>query len=216
MIQRILIALLFLTLGAVAPAAASVVTLDVSGTFGAGVLLNGAISLENTPFTYRALFDPAVNTGTAPGNLVSPTLSLAFTLNSVTYYGGSSFVYIDATDPVTPSTPYTVGLSNESLTDWQYFNGNYDSISTPFNAANPLNSILSGTNVDNSSSGLSFAFTGGATLSNLVFDAGASTATFSGANAVPEPSTYLLLTISLGAVGYARKKMTRREEQTAV
>jgi hypothetical protein len=211
MLHRILTALLLLTLGVTAPATASLMTMEVSGTFGAGVLLNDATSLENTPFTYRALFDPAVNTGAPPGNLVSPA-SVEFFINSVTYTGATSHVWIDATDPVTPSTPYTVGLSNESLTDWQYFMGNYDTISTPFNAATPVNSILSGTNVDNSTSGLRLTFTGGATLSNLVFDAGASTATFSGVSAVPEPSTYALLCISLGVVGYARRKMVKSEE----
>ena len=31
-----------------------------------------------------------------------------------------------------------------------------------------------------------------------------------GANAVPEPSTYALLCISLGVVGYARKRMGKQ------
>lgn len=31
------------------------------------------------------------------------------------------------------------------------------------------------------------------------------------ANAVPEPSTYILLTISLGAIGFARKRMSKKE-----
>ncbi len=45
---------------------------------------------------------------------------------------------------------------------------------------------------------------------------GSVTLTYNYTPAVPEPSTYLLLTISLGVVGYVRKKMTHREEQTAV
>ena len=208
MLHRILTAILLLTLGVTAPATASLMTMEVSGTFGAGVLLNGATSLENTPFIYRALFNPTVNTGTPPGNLISPA-SVEFFINSVTYTGATSYAWIDATDPVTPSTPYTAGLSNESTT-WNYFAGNYDTISTPFNAATPKNSVLSGTNVDNSTSGLSLTFTGGATLSNLVFDAGVSTVTLSGASAVPEPSTYILLSIALGTVGYARRRMGKK------
>ncbi len=35
--------------------------------------------------------------------------------------------------------------------------------------------------------------------------------TINASNAVPEPSTYVLLVIALGAVGFARKKMNRRE-----
>ncbi len=53
------------------------------------------------------------------------------------------------------------------------------------------------------------------TMGNLVTTGASGNATFTatlgGPAAVPEPSTYVLLCISLGVVGYARKKMVKRE-----
>lgn len=209
MLRQIFSSILLLTLCCTTQASASLISMEVSGTFGSGVALDNTTDLSNVPFTYRAQFDSSVNTGTPPGNLVSPTTLLEFTINSVTYTGASSYVYLDATNPITPSTPYTAGLSDENQANWHYFMGNYDTISTPFNAAAPQNSILSGAGVDNSTGGLSLTFTGGTTISNLSFDSGAATAAIS-TTAVPEPSTYALLCLGLGVVGYAKRKLVQR------
>ena len=203
MLRKLFTFIVLFTICAVAPATANMITLEVSGIFGPGVTLNNTTDLADVAFTYRALFNTADNSGTPPGNLISPA-SVEFTINSVIYSGANTYVYLDATDPITPSVPYTVGLSDENQLNWQYFLGNYTTITTPFNAADPQNSFLSGTGVDNSTGGLSLTFDGGATLSNLSFGTGDATATFT--PAVPEPSTYALLALGFGGMMFVRRR----------
>jgi hypothetical protein len=59
--------------------------------------------------------------------------------------------------------------------------------------------------------GWGLIFDEGATLTNITAGTATPTAEITNASAVPEPSTYALLCISLGVVGFVRKKMVKSE-----
>ena len=98
-----------------------------------------------------------------------------------------------------------------------YFNAfYYITTPTPWDPAAPTPLVFTGFSFSNTSDNLSIPLTGGSTLTNIGWDVNskptAEITSGGGPAAVPEPSTYALLCIGLGVIGYARKKMVKREE----
>lgn len=194
-----------LTLIVAVTAHASVLPLNVTGSLdGATVLTTsggGTAALgADTPFSYHAIFDSTAGTEifSGYGLYAYPAVTTFVLTGQGTYTSSSLFVIL--ADPTSIFAHYAAGilsdLSNTLVTQ-------YSTASPPFSASNPIPSTLSG--VGSHAFNGALTFDGGVTLSNLTNGVETTTSALT-----PEPSTYVLLTIALGAVGFVRRKMNRQ------
>jgi hypothetical protein len=199
-----------LTLTLAVAAQASLLSLDVTGSLdGATVLTTpgGSAPLgTDTPFSYHAIFDSTGGSEIISGTgLYQYTAATTFALAGYGTYASSS-LFVTLADPSSAFGKYMVGIladfSNNILIQ-------YGTASPPFSGGAPTPSVLSNFATNGFNGALTFD--GGVTLSNLTDVIGSiPTAAITTAAAVPEPSTYVLLTIALGAVGFVRRKMNQQ------
>jgi hypothetical protein len=197
--------------------------MDVSGTF------NSYATLDNTPltdvgFTQHVLFDITPNTS-------DPTLySFAVTSASITI-GGLDYSVItplvaNVSTPALSTAVFFMGIAD--LSDTGAFYNAFLPFPAGFDPANPTALILPTTPTSfpgppgwaaTIRSDLVLALDRNSTSHTLLFettDTGISaitSAALTDTSAVPEPSTYALLCISLGVVGYARKRMNKAKSE---
>ena len=204
-----------LTLTLTVAAEASPLFLDVTGSLdGATVLTTpggGTAALGvDTLFSYHAIFESTGGTNMGPGGYYLYSATTTFDLSGHGTYTSSSLVVLLA-DPTSIYFPgsYLTGIMDVGTGDGL---GAKNSTASPsFSMGAPIPSLLS-----NSLPGMASGtinFDSGVSLSNLTWGSAIQTAEFTAATAVPEPSTYALLCISLGVVGFARKKMVSKDSE---
>ncbi len=198
-------ALLALTLAFAAPASASVLVLNCSGVFDGATTLNGTPLGGSTPFSFQALFDPTANLNDPPaaGVGVYPA-DVTFTLGAAAPYGVASMFVVFDTSAV---SLYVFGLLDSAT--GSYLVSAFDAATPSFSGDNPTVTVLSQENVSLGIGYLTFTSNGiDQVLADFAFtNAGNATATITDSSAVPEPTTYLLLCLSLGVVGVVRRKL---------
>ncbi len=204
-----LLTLAALTLSLTVAAQASLLSLNVTGSLdGATVLTTpgGSAPLgADTLFSYHAIFESTGGTNIGFGYLYPATTT--FDLSGHGTYTTSS-VSVFLSDPSSSFSPgsYVSGIiaingDGMAADNW--------TASPSFSMSAPTPSLLS--NPDLGMAGGTISFEGGVSLSNLTLGSAIQTAELTGASAVPEPSTYALFCIGLGVLGYARKRMVKRE-----
>jgi hypothetical protein len=201
-----------LTLFLAVAAQASLLSLDVTGSLdGATVLTTpgGSAPLgADTLFSYHAIFESTGGNDIGPGVYYLYSATTTFDLSGHGTYTSSS-LSVALTDPSSSFTPGSY-LSGILANNGDGLAAQNSTASPSFSMGAPTLSLLS-----NPLPGMAYgaiSFDGGVSLSNLTLGSAIQTAELTGASAVPEPSTYALLCISLGVVGYARKRMMKSEE----
>lgn len=163
-------------------------------------------TLQSFIFDWEVTLSTSSITSSAGGGF-SQSIGGNTYINTFSYHGGggggSNGGGPNTTLPATPSPvsiqdTYLVANANPTILSIVTGGSNFDLAYKP--TSGPNLAIVNFTNM----AAISSSLTGSVSVS------------YDYTPAVPEPSTYLLLTISLGVVGYVRKKMTHREEQTAV
>jgi PEP-CTERM motif len=200
-----------LTLTLAVAAQASPLLLNGTGSLdGATVLTTpgGSAPLgADTSFSYHATFESTGGTYMG-GYLYSATTT--FDLSGRGTYTSSSLSVLLA-DPTSPlsflTNYYTAGLM---AANGDGMAGQYSTASPTFFMGTPTPSLLSNPSLPPDLVGGTINFDGEVSLSNLTWGSANPTAELTAANTVPEPSTYALLCISLGVVGYARKRMVSK------
>ena len=213
--QRIwtLITLVALSLTLTTPALASLLALNYTGYFGPDTTLGGTTLGAETPFSLKATFDSAADISPDPGGY-----SLFAITSFVLTLGGNSYTASPARDlnvtfaiSVDVDTVYLLGFLDSA--DKNGFGSLFAFTAPPITSNTPTPSEYSGyyfTSFALNSNSYTIALNGGA--GDLVvkdFGVGDFKANLT-TSAVPEPSTCLLLTLSLGVVGYARRKMGKQ------
>ena len=202
--------LLILTasLGLAAAAPASMVTLNMSGSFGPTSTLGGTAFGVATPFTFHATFHSTTDTYAKHGLGIFPTTSFSIVLPSGTYTAGAGAgLKAFLLDPTLLA--YSAGLVSA---DRNY--GFYSSfwIARPaFSADAPTPAVLSGYIGNNYSLPFTIALDGGA--GNLVVNAlGSGPFTAEITAVVPEPDCWAMMGLTLVGVagyGYCRFRLNR-------
>jgi len=197
-----------LTLTLAIAAQASLLSLDGTGSLdGATVLTTpgGSAPLgADTPFSYHAIFDSTGGTEWIPtyGIYLYSSVTTFALAGYGTYTSSSLFVLL--ADPTSVYGSYSTGIVNDQN---NFINSSYGTASPPFSGNAPTPSVLS--NLVTPFTNGALTFDGGVTLSNLGNGSAIPTTAITTASAVPEPSTYALLCLGLGVLGYARKRMNK-------
>ena len=228
---RSLITLVALTLTLTTPALASVVTLTMDGYFGERTTFNG-VDQKGKKFNLVAKSDTysTANYGDI-SYFIADNITLQVTIAGTNYnYDNSvgvdkliiSLVYY----PDVLVNSYAVGITYPISPG--YFTPSFATSDIAMNSSAPnFGKIFY--NADNNNGGNDYGLNiplanNGPLIINTLFLIPAPDPSypgelttdlkvqFTGPSAVPEPSTYLLLTLSLGVVGFARKKMGQREK----
>ena len=202
--------LLTLTLTLViAPASyASLMVLDMTGgSLDGATLLNGnalGVTGQDFDFTLHVVFD------STPITTIGTSFAWFAATTSLTLKTFSGDVTLHGTVPVSlgamvlgPTTLYAAAIAPNGDFQNNYISGISSAPTPVFDPLNPTPTVL----VSDTTYAQGTLVFGGDTLSNLGGGTKGLTAQVSNASAVPEPSTYALLCISLGVVGYARRKM---------
>jgi PEP-CTERM motif len=193
---------LTLTLVIAPPIHASVMLLDMSGTLGGATNLNGSALGADTAFTLHAVFDSTpINTAGPNRSWYAATTTL--NINGHNALNGALPVYLDSFTLF--GTHYFAGIASASGDAQNLLTFSSDNPSPVIDTQNPAPTFFA---VDGSSVGGTLTF-GTDTISTINIVNTPSTLQINYSNAVPEPSTYALLCLSLGVVGYARKKMNK-------
>ena len=188
---------------------ASLMALDMTGgALDGSTLLNGTAlgsSGQDFDFTLHAVFD---STPIGPSSTSFAWFATTTTMTLTTLSGD---VTLRGTVPVVlaaihfgPLVMYAAGIAPDGVSD-NYILGTAQS--PVFDPLNPTPMVL----VSDTTIATGTLVFGTDTLSNLVGGTKVLTVEVSNATAVPEPSTYALLCISLGVVGFVRKKMIKVE-----
>ena len=226
---RSLITLVALTLTLTTPALATVVMLTMDGYFGERTTLNG-VDQKGKKFNLVAKSDTYI---TANDNNISyfiaDNITLQVTIAGTTHnydnsVGVDKLIIALVYYPDVLGNSYAVGITYPISPG--YFTPLFATSDIAMNSSAPnFGKIFY--NQDNNNGGndynLNIPLTNnGPLIINTLFlipdpsSPGDSTTDlkvqFNGPSTVPEPSTYLLLTLSLGVVGFARKKMGQREK----
>ena len=197
-----------LTLTLAIAAQASLLSLDGTGSLNGATVLTtpgGSAPLgADTSFSYHAIFDSTGGTEWIPGYGIYTYSSVTtFALAGYGTYTSSSILVMLA-DPTSVFGSYAAGIISDQFNDIVNY---YGTASPPFSGNAPTPSVLS--NLGAKSNEGAFSFDGGVTLSNLGKGSAIPTTAITTASAVPEPSTYALLCLGLGVLGYARKRMNK-------
>jgi hypothetical protein len=210
--------LLSMMFGVLGTANASIMHLYYSGSFGPTTAL-GPTGSEvafgvDTAFTIDATFDSAVNIALIPSGLgfgLYPATAI-FSIDGEPDYQsapGADLSVILASPNPNFFFYYAAGIG-DSVGDYALWSA-FTSTTLPFNAEAPSPTIF--TDYLGNPSGLPFTIPLGDGTTSLVINDVSTlsipTAELTG-SAVPEPSTYILLSIALGAVGFARKRMNKQ------
>lgn len=194
---------------------ASLLKLDMSGKTGSDTTLDGSTTLNGNTinngqsWSLSATFDTAtlVNMG-GNGFKAAPGVSVTGVIDGTSFTTTGSFdVWLFDTLYLPPN--YAVG----------FYIGNFNSIVTLFGSTAPAGwsaDAPTPTIFQNDKGFLgpaysSMNFSTSAGYLNLAPTALDTTAQITGAAAVPEPSTFVLLAVSFGVLGYARKKMIKAD-----
>lgn len=205
-----------LTLSLTVAAEASPLFLDVTGSLdGATVLTTpggGTAALgADTLYSYHAIFESTGGTPLTDGTNFFVYLYPASTTFELSGHGTytSSSLSVFLADPSSVYAPgyYVVGLMAVNGDGLQ---AQSVTASPSFSMGAPIPSLLLDP-VGMATGAISFD--SGVSLSNLTLGSAIQTAEITAATAVPEPSTYALLCISLGVVGFARKRMVSKDSE---
>jgi PEP-CTERM putative exosortase interaction domain len=197
-------------LALVSSANAAILTLSHSGTFSATSQFNGVPFGMPTPFTYQAVFDSTTDTHVVDGVFLANGLGIFDTVVTFNITGYGTFTSDPAGDvnvllgdpsgSLSSPSFYAAGLADSTVT-FGFFT-RFNVAAPPFDADVPTPSVLS--NVSNHAANFIFIPLNGenSLFINGVDPVGA-TAQITGANAaVPEPSTFALFGMALGAGCY--------------
>ncbi len=202
-----LLSMAVLTLTLAAPTMASVLTLNYAGSFGPTSTLNGSPFGVDTPFTLQATFDPSADLLPVSGVGVFSITSFSIYLQGATYRALASPLLNVAFEAPPTILFYAVGFVDSVAPTSGFVT--YFTTATPYASADAPASTQFSNFVGN------FIFVPYTIMLNngdgdLVINDFGATGNYSAnftESAVPEPSTYLLLCLSLGAVGIARRRL---------
>jgi PEP-CTERM motif len=205
-----LVTLLTLTLTLNISAQASLLSLDVNGTFGPATTLDGT-SLNLKPFTYHAVFDSTGFQGTSQFESGYVLSKLTFDFNSQTYTmaSGTPDIYTYFAD----GNGTIAGLLNANMDKYFASAFLYPQYGE-WNHAALVPMTFSGRLFDFASDSLTVPLAGGHTLANLSWDSdspttAALTASTPSASAVPEPSTYAFFSLGLGGLVFWNRRQKK-------
>ncbi len=202
---------LVLALAVAVPAHSSVMVLDINGTLSSTTTLNNIPLGADTLFTLHAVFDTTALLATDTQDPM--TIAWYAATNTLTLSGHAPLngtVPVILLSAIVPGvfTLNAAGIAPVDINQTNYLDALSASPNPFFYPLTPIPSDLNSGIGGDAQGTLVF---GSDTLGNLSYGSPPSNAVISvGATAVPEPSTYALLCISLGVVGYARKRMVKR------
>lgn len=203
---RLFVAVLVLALAVSATAGATTLKLHLTGEFGPTTTLGGTALGENTAFSFDGVFDPALNIDLSltPGLGIFHTEGALFTIAGHGTYTTAPGADIAAVFLSPPAFAAYVVAFGDSVADKGYPQA-FSGTTSPFYASAPTPTIFTGFADFGAPPTFDITFTDNTILS--IRDRGAlvGTAEITG-SAVPEPATWLLMTLGLGAVGLARRK----------
>ena len=204
----------------------SPVYLDVSGKLSSSTVSGqlgspdpGVPLADNTPFSYHATFDTTNiygpgGTGLVGYNLSSLTFNLAGDIYPLVPIGNLIVALFDPTGPF--SGMYGAGLVSLVLPGG-FMLPAYSTASPSFLLPDPAPFVLKSSDyLSQLSPGAKAAFLLNETtyLAQITFATEGPTTTFGYASPVPEPSTYLLVTLGLGMLLFVRQKKTKDQQRS--
>lgn len=179
-------------------------TLEIGGTFGPATKLNGVALGVETPFSFRAVFDPAQELFHTPGAGIFAVTDFTIAISGHGSFSGVPNANLNAvvTDPAYHVGNYTAGLVD--LTATSFFLNKYSAVSLPLNPQAPtLTNFVGYLGREAGAFPYVIPLAGGAgNLDINDFGSGAPTAAL-----VPECSALVLVAVGGCALGLARRSL---------